>query len=279
MLKYIDCKQIDETYIKDMITKLNSEYKLGYNIPFYTVNVGGNDEPFILSADFNTIFDDVLPSYRLSFMRNTVMTLDPSLSTEYAAGIIASTVNYILRKIDSYNYNNTEDSKMKKSEEIQNEIKKTQEQLANLQKALKEAEESETRVPNNLRFQNGETHYSMATTGAIIDGEYNDDDYTDHVSMLTRRLFKTREYAEMFTKKAQFIADCLHFKYLYDRDYEPDWGIPFESKYYIIYDYNVNKYIDLSTSSFMNESTVYFSTREIANKCAAWLNEKRESYE
>ena len=93
---------IDESYVADMMLKLNSKYKLGYTIPFYAAEIDGKYEAFILSTEFNTIFDDS-PSYQLLFMRNTVITLDPSLSTEYAAGIIAATVNYILGKIDSYN--------------------------------------------------------------------------------------------------------------------------------------------------------------------------------
>lgn len=151
------------------------------------------------------------------------------------------------------------------------EFKKEREYL---KKALKEAEKNETRVPDNLRFQNGETCYSMATTGATIDGRYNDDDYTDHVSTLTRRLFKTREYAELFAEKTQFIADCLHFKYLYDRDYEPNWDSDDEQKFCVYYNHKTKKYDCSFRITYQVVGSVYFSTWELAKRCADWLNKE-----
>lgn len=152
------------------------------------------------------------------------------------------------------------------------EFKKERESL---KKALKEAEKNETRVPDNLRFRNGETYYSMATTGATIDGEYKDDDYTDHTSLLTRRLFKTREYAEIFAEKTQFIADCLHFKYLYDRDYEPNWDSEDEQKFYVYYNNRTKKYEGSFRTTYQVVESVYFSTAELAKRCADWLNKER----
>lgn len=159
--------------------------------------------------------------------------------------------------------------------ELENEIAKTRKQLEALQDALSKATEDEE-VPDILRFQNGETYYSMATTGSIIEGEYYDNGYTDHQSNLMHRYFKTRKHASMFTERVQFIANLLHFKYLYDRDYEPNWIDLLEYKYYIFYNGKTKKFEWCYTIINSHPETVYFSTKEIAQKCVDWLNEKNK---
>lgn len=158
--------------------------------------------------------------------------------------------------------------------ELENEIMKTQEQLKKLQADLKEAEEAEKEVPSVLDF-NGEKFYHMATTGAIIEEEsFDGSDYTDMVCALNHRLFKTRKYAEVFSEKTQFIADMLHFKYLYDRDYEPDLDLEDEQKFCIFYDRDAKRFEWFCRTTSVNFESVYFSSKEIAKKCAVWLNKK-----
>lgn len=160
-------------------------------------------------------------------------------------------------------------------EELKQEIEQIQKQLDTLQEKLNNQNDE---VPDILSFEKGEKCYYMGTTGDILEEEsFDDNDYTNMMCALNRRFFKTREYAEMFSDKAQFIADLLHFKYLYDRDYKPNWNDWLEYKYYICYDSLMGRYFSSSTSRRINHTeTIYFSSEEIAKKCANWLNKKHK---
>lgn len=83
-----------------------------------------------------------------------------------------------------------------------------------------------------------------------------------------RRLFKTEKYAQMFCEKTQFIADQLHFKWLYDRDFEPDWR---DEQWSISKDHDI--YVPI-LSACERETDIYFSNNAITQKCADWLNRK-----
>ena len=89
--------------------------------------------------------------------------------------------------------------------------------------------------------------------------------------LCARRIFPNKEYAEMFRDKTKFIADCLHFKWLYDRnyDYEPK---AYTKEWRVCYDYDLNAYNATWDSNRENAMTVYFSTEYLAGKCAEWLN-------
>lgn len=83
--------------------------------------------------------------------------------------------------------------------------------------------------------------------------------------------YLTRELAEQAKKIKDFNDKLLAFKYCYDLDYKSDWNNIEESKYYIYYDKSVNAY-GVSSNLYMLSNCVYFSTSEIAKKCADWLN-------
>lgn len=129
-------------------------------------------------------------------------------------------------------------------------------------------------VPETLDFQQGEFIHFVDTDGSI-DGEYYSPN--QHYGLeLTRRLFKSAEMAEMFAEKTQFIADCLFFKELYDRDFVPDWSCDFVEKYSVLCNSSTGKYCAYRSGLLYSTESVYFSTEEIAQKCADWLNRKRE---
>lgn len=85
------------------------------------------------------------------------------------------------------------------------------------------------------------------------------------------RAFKQLKYAEMYREKTQFIANLLHFKWLYDRDYEPDWE---HAQWSVTKDND--KYVPV-LSIWEQDTGMYFSNKEIAQKCADWLNRKAGS--
>lgn len=72
----------------------------------------------------------------------------------------------------------------------------------------------------------------------------------------------------------QFIADMLHFKYLYDNDYEPDWDSDDEQKFFVYYNNETKKFDSNYRSTCSSIESVYFSTWQLAEMCADWLNKK-----
>lgn len=88
-------------------------------------------------------------------------------------------------------------------------------------------------------------------------------------------IFPTKEFAEIFREKAQLIADCLLFKWYYDRESVPKWGWADIKNWGIVYDTINKKYVVLYGNQY-DENQIYFSTQNIAEKCAEWLNYRKE---
>ena len=86
--------------------------------------------------------------------------------------------------------------------------------------------------------------------------------------------YLTKELAEQAKKLKDFNDKLLAFKYCYDLDYKPDWSDNIK-KYYVYYSACDSKYMADGLSS-IREPLVYFSTKEIAQKCADWLNSLSE---
>ena len=92
----------------------------------------------------------------------------------------------------------------------------------------------------------------------------------EELSQSPYQRYLTRELAEQAKKLKDFNDKLLAFKYCYDLDYKPDWSNN-TKKCYVYYDVYNSKYVADSLSS-LREPLVYFSTKEIAQKCADWLN-------
>lgn len=127
-------------------------------------------------------------------------------------------------------------------------------------------------VPGVLDFEPGDTAYYITGFGDIDDYVYD----VCGAEEVTHRVFKTLEMAEMYRDKTQVIADMLHFKQLYDADFEPDFSNHKSEKYVLLKDIHDNQYVAAQTGMLYSEESVYFSTAEIAQKCADWLNAKRK---
>jgi len=102
-------------------------------------------------------------------------------------------------------------------------------------------------------------------------------DNFEKVKSLTQSPYQhylTEELAEQAKKIKDFNDKLLAFKYCYDLDYKPDWSDK-TKKYYVYYNVYDSEYIADGLCS-MCEPLVYFSTKEIAQKCADWLNSLSE---
>ena len=86
--------------------------------------------------------------------------------------------------------------------------------------------------------------------------------------------YLTKELAEQAKELKDFNDKLLAFKYCYDLDYKPNWSDK-TKKYYVYYNVYDNEYMADGLCS-MREPLVYFSSKEIAQKCADWLNSSHE---
>lgn len=162
-----------------------------------------------------------------------------------------------------------EDKTMTNEEALRKEIDETMKQLDILQKKL---EEVKNEVPEELIIKDNDEYYYVNDAGnvcmarcALL--------LSDARRVRKHRAFLSEEYAEVFAEKTQFIADMLHFKWLYDRDYIPDWSNNSTPKWRVCY--NGCVYECDNNYTYRNPSVVYFSSEEIAEKCADWLNKKK----
>ena len=149
-------------------------------------------------------------------------------------------------------------------------IQAQQKKLDELEKQLENAKLDDIDKP--LEIENSKAAYFVTTYGDV----YSSDIIAGELYQIANnrhRLFKSEKFAEMYREKTQHIADLLHFKWLFDRDYEPDWDDKREKKYTVWYYPDEKKFmIDIPTSEY--RAAVYFSTQKLAKKCADWLNRK-----
>lgn len=75
-----------------------------------------------------------------------------------------------------------------------------------------------------------------------------------------------------FADKFNALKKLMRFKFCYDYKYMPDWCNESELKWYVYSHTPTGKYKIERTVAHENPSTVYFSSEEIAQKCADWLN-------
>ena len=87
--------------------------------------------------------------------------------------------------------------------------------------------------------------------------------------------YLTKELAEQAKELKDFNDKLLAFKYCYDSDYKPVFSIDCDNRAYsVYYDSEENKYSYGWDN--VGSNTVYFSSEEIARKCADWLNSLNE---
>jgi len=158
--------------------------------------------------------------------------------------------------------------------ELEQEIAKTKEHLEQLEKKLDEAK-NENKVPETLEFTPGEDCWFINSDVEVCAGIYTRGTGYHDNRVTRRQLFKSKEFVDLFDEKSQFIADLLHFKWLYDRDYVPDLSSN-ELKYEVYFDPGCNEHDSGVVYNYPNIEVVYFSTKEIAQKCADWLNSRRK---
>lgn len=75
-----------------------------------------------------------------------------------------------------------------------------------------------------------------------------------------------------FNDKLDKLTKLMKFKFCYDYNYTPDWGDLSDHKWLVYFNTKSGKYEIDSVMTRDRLSTVYFSSAEIAQKCADWFN-------
>ena len=106
-------------------------------------------------------------------------------------------------------------------------------------------------------------------------------DSFEKVERLTKSPYQhylTEELAEQAKELKDFNDKLLAFKYCYDRDYKPILSDNYDNRaYFVYYDSEAGKYdCDWDSIYCHHRNLVYFSSDEIAQKCADWLNSLNE---
>lgn len=157
------------------------------------------------------------------------------------------------------------------------QLKKQQEGLsAEIQDLSGMIQNLPEKVPEQdyLSFKEGEKCWYVEMDGTISSVLYSEKNMK--YETIRHRIFKSEYMAKLFAEKTQFLADCLYLKELYDKDYVPDWDDTSESKYSVIYECYSEKYVVATLQLNRIEPDVYFSSEEIAQDLADWLNRKRD---
>ena len=163
--------------------------------------------------------------------------------------------------------------------ELEEIIKSCDVNIAKLELAKSEAAkelEKKDEVPECYSVEDGNEMYFVDFSGEVCSDGFS----PNYLAKEKHRAFKTKKIAKLFVEKTQAIADQLYFKELYDADYVPDWSDDWGSKFYILYNnssYPKAYFVDDCCCCCTSGETVYFSSYEIAQKCADWLNSRKEN--
>lgn len=159
---------------------------------------------------------------------------------------------------------------------IEEKVKKMNEMLTEVNNLAKEINEEINKERtgtadmlsiyiNNMK--SSLSQYWVDSDGKVRSGttEYRPDDYNPYCN------YNNRTYAEKAARMKKFTDMLLAFKWCYDRDYEPNWSAE-DDKYFVAYDF-VDGHYYTTYSVAMSYNVVYFSSEDIALKCADWLNQ------
>lgn len=164
-----------------------------------------------------------------------------------------------------------------KIELLESQIAETNKLLAEIKKE-KENEEKKNTESVLAEYWNclnsGESAFYVDASNKVDDaklfGEYDDirtDRYSNYI---------TKEYAERAQEIKEFNDKLLAFKWCYDRDYKPVFSGDYDNRaYYIYFDSEYGKY-DWDWESVCDRNVIYFSSKEIIQKCCDWLNAEME---
>lgn len=168
--------------------------------------------------------------------------------------------------------------------EIENKIydlKRTIESCENIIKANEneikklEAEKERfvfKRVEKGLRYYGIEVNWLGATAESYVDNRL----VFSGATFKNNNYFHTKERAEEVADKINFLLKLERLHDIYCPDYKPDWDDNWKEKNNVLFDNESGKYISANAYSVDNHTTVYFDSRENAEKVCEILNKELE---
>ena len=164
----------------------------------------------------------------------------------------------------------TNKEKLEKAYELIDEANKLIDEVANSEPEVESEDELEDPVAEyKKRLALCDKSVYFINFGDVSRGyldEFDEDDYNPYFQFLDGG------YAYEAAEHYKLICMQLAFKWCHDRDYVPDWTSDHEFKYYVYYDTKNHAYIPSYIFRTKSCTEVYFSSEEIAQKCADWLN-------
>lgn len=169
--------------------------------------------------------------------------------------------------------------------EIENKIydlKRTIESCENIIKANEneikklEAEKEKPafeRVEKGLRYYGIEVNWLGATAESYVDNR----SVFSGATFKNNNYFLTKERAEEVADKIKFLLKMERLHDTFCPDYKPDWDNNWKQKFYILFDNVSGIYLSTDAYSVDNHTTVYFDSRETANKVRDVLNKEIEN--
>lgn len=162
--------------------------------------------------------------------------------------------------------------KLKRVEELLAEMQKCSNEMKILADEIRAApeENNDTGVGMLSTYikdiESGSTQYWLDSDGEVDNGaaDYKSYQFNPYCN------YNDDIYAEKAARMKKFTDILLAFKWCYDRDYEPDWSMK-DIKICVLYDAAVGRY-DTDCCANWLFPIVYFSSKDIAQRCADWLN-------
>ena len=140
--------------------------------------------------------------------------------------------------------------------------------------------EAEKERPAFERVEEGEKYYAMTTfsyEGVVVNEYIEEHMRFDKSNFENNNYFLTKERAEEVADKINFLLKLERLHDIYCPDYKPDWDDNWKEKNNVLFDNESGKYISADVYSVDNHTTVYFDSRETANKVCDVLNKEIEN--
>lgn len=140
--------------------------------------------------------------------------------------------------------------------------------------------EAEKERPAFERVEEGKKYYIVATDSynGIFVKEYIEEYMRfDKSNFENNNYFLTKERAEEVADKIKFLLKLERLHDTFCPDYKPDWDNNWKQKFYILFDNARGIYLSTDAYSVDNHTTVYFDSRETAEKVRDVLNKEIEN--
>lgn len=139
--------------------------------------------------------------------------------------------------------------------------------------------EAEKEKPAFERVKKDKNYYLLEDViGKIIAHPIPDDGSELHKKRFeNNNYFLTKERAEEVVDKINFLLKLERLHDTFCPDYKPDWDNNWKQKFYILFDNVRGIYLSTNAYSVDNHTTVYFDSRETANKVCDVLNKEIEN--